>query len=432
MKLNKKAFFRIHSWIGIKLSILFFIVCLSGTFATVSHEMDWLFNPAIRVSPQGELVSRNLMVANVRAAFPDSDIAYWSVPNEPYLCNIVQVYDGKQGHYVFVNPYTGTVQGSAKLTFQRFFRDLHYYLFVPFQVGHFTVLIFGFMLLFSMVTALVFYKKWYRKLLDLKTGKGSVVLYRSLHRLVGVWSVPAAILFSVTGIWYFAERVNLGGLSTIANTRSPELSEPFADSASFAEVRRSIDLDQAVAIAQQQIPGLEVKDMLIPFQPDDALYLTGKSDVPLVRNRANRVYIHPTTYEVLKVQKAEALPAITWLNDIADPLHFGYWGGLVTKLIWFVFGLGISSLVLTGIWISQKRKVKGAARIKAQKMGPWKYVNWIFYGVMLAFMYIILITRYHASVPAILLITAGWGLFIGGAWYLFGYQMKKVVQKELA
>ncbi|MGD1894536.1 MAG: PepSY-associated TM helix domain-containing protein, partial [Cyclobacteriaceae bacterium] len=162
MKLDKKKFFRIHSWIGIKLSVLFFIVCLSGTLATVSHEMDWLFNPEIRVSPQGELVSRNLLVANVQAAFPESEILYWSVPNEPYLCNIVQVYQGKQGHYVFVNPYTGEVQGSAKLTFQRFFRDLHYYLFVPFQIGHFTVLIFGFLLLFSLVTALVFYKKWYR------------------------------------------------------------------------------------------------------------------------------------------------------------------------------------------------------------------------------------------------------------------------------
>ena len=432
MKLNKKAFFRIHSWIGIKLSVLFFIVCLSGTFATISHEMDWLFNPAIRVSPQGEPVSRNQMVANVQAAFPDSDVLYWGVPNEPYLCNIVQTYDGKQRYYVFVNPYTGAIQGSTKLTFQRFFRDLHYYLFVPFQIGHFTVLIFGFMLLFSMATALVFYKQWYRKLLDLKTGKGSVVLYRSLHRLVGVWSVPAALLFSITGIWYFVERTNLGGVSEIANTRAPELAKPIADSASFGEVRRAIDLDQAVAVAHQQIPMLDVNDVLLPIQPDVALYLTGKSDVSLVRNRANRVYLHPTTYKVLKVQRAEALPTVTWLNDIADPLHFGYWGGLVTKLIWFVFGLGISSLVLTGIWISQKRKVKGAARIRAQRMGPWKYVNWIFYGVMLAFMYIILITQYHASVPAILLITAGWGLFIGGAWYLFVYQMKKIVQKELA
>ncbi|HBS12889.1 MAG TPA: hypothetical protein DEO36_10170, partial [Flavobacteriaceae bacterium] len=45
MKINKKFFLKIHSWIGIKLSILFFIVCFSGTLATLSLEMDWLFIP---------------------------------------------------------------------------------------------------------------------------------------------------------------------------------------------------------------------------------------------------------------------------------------------------------------------------------------------------------------------------------------------------
>jgi hypothetical protein len=52
-----------------------------------------------------------------------------------------------------------------------------------------------------------------------------------------------------------------------------------------------------------------------------------------------------------------------------------------TKLIWFVLGLGISSLVLTGMWISQKRRVKGAAKRKAQRMGVWKYVNGAMYDV---------------------------------------------------
>jgi uncharacterized iron-regulated membrane protein len=430
MKINRKLFFRLHSWIGIKLSVLFFIVCFSGTLATLSHEMDWLFIPESRAYPQAELASRNLMVENVYATFPEGEITYWMVPEEPYLCNIIYVQDNGQRRYVFANPYTGEVQGSTTLTFQRFFRDLHYYLFIPFQIGHFTVLIFGFLLLISLITALLFYKKWYRKLFELKTGKGALVFFRSLHRLVGVWSVPFTLLFSITGIWYFVERANVGGVSDIANTQSPQLAEPI-DSVLFTEVLPTIDYDQAVALAQQEIKGLEVKDILPPSGPNSPIYLTGKSNEPLVRNRANRVYLHPLTYEVLKVQQAEMLPTVTWLNDIADPLHFGYWGGLVTKLIWFLFGLGISSLVLTGIWISQKRKVKGAARIKAQKMGYWKYINWAVYGLMLGFMYSILVTQYQASFTALLLITAGWTIFVGSAWYLFDYHLKRVIRKEL-
>ena len=440
LKINRKKLFKIHSWIGIKLSVLFFIVCFSGTLATLSHEMDWLFIPEMRANPsranpswanpQAKLASRNQMAANIHTAFPDGKIVYWQTPEEPYLCNIIHLMQDGHRRYVFANPYTGEVQGIVHLTFQRFFRDLHYYLFIPFQVGHFTVLIFGFMLLISLLTALFFYKNWYRKLFELKTGKGAVVFFRSLHRLVGVWSVPFTILFSVTGIWYFVERANVGGVSDTANTQAPQLSEPVADSVAFVEIQRAINYDQAIKVAQQEIEGLTVKDILPPSNPTSALYLTGKSNEPLVRNRANRVYLHPTTYEVLKVQRASALPTVTWLNDIADPLHFGNWGGFITKIIWFLLGLGISSLVLTGIWISQKRKVKGAARIRAQKMEPWKYVNWAVYGAMLGFMYTTLITRYQASPTALMLITIGWTVFVGAAWYIFEYRLKKAVKRD--
>lgn len=430
MKINRKFLFRLHSWIGIKLSILFFIVCFSGTLATLSHEMDWLFIPEIRATPQEQLASRNQLVANVRAAFPEGSITYWSTPEEPYLCNILHVQTGNQRVYVFADPYTGAVKGSTRLTFQRFFRDLHYYLFIPFQIGHFTVLIFAFLLFTSLLTALLFYKKWHRKLFQLTTGKGSVVFFRSLHRLVGVWSVPFTLLFSITGVWYFAERTNLGGVSDTANLSAPVLTSSMTDTIDFA--RLPIDYDRAVTVAQRAVSGLKVKDILPPSSPSAPLYLTGKSNEPLVRNRANRVYLHPLTHKVLQVQRASALPTVTWLNDIADPLHFGSWGGWATKLIWFLMGLGISSLILTGLWISQKRKAKGAANRKAQKMGGWKYANGVVGGVLLVCMYTSLVTEYHASGTALLTITVGWLLLVGVGWYIFGYRLHRAVRRELA
>ncbi|MEM6699717.1 MAG: PepSY-associated TM helix domain-containing protein, partial [Bacteroidota bacterium] len=137
MKLKKKTFFKIHQWIGIKLSILFFIVCISGTFATLSNEMDWLFFKEIRATPSERIASRNTIVANMKAAYPEGRIAYWGAANAPYLCDVIQLVGNDKRTYVFANPYTGEVQGASTLTFQRFFRDLHYYLFIPFQVGHF-------------------------------------------------------------------------------------------------------------------------------------------------------------------------------------------------------------------------------------------------------------------------------------------------------
>jgi uncharacterized iron-regulated membrane protein len=429
--MKKKILFDIHSWIGIKLSILFFIVCFSGTLATLSHEMDWLFIPDIRVSETGEKVSKNLMVKNLQSVYPDSKLEFWQGAQENYLCDIVFVKKGERQVYAFVNPYTGAVQGHATITFQRFFRDLHYYLFIPFQYGHFTVLVFAFLLLISCLTALLFYKKWYRKLFELKTKNGSLVFFRSLHRLVGVWSVPFTLLFSVTGIWYFIERTNIANVSDIANPRQPKFEYSGQPISSEIDFSFSVDYSLAETVAKTEIPGLQVKDIVPPAGPDEVIYLTGTSDVPLVRSRANRVYLDPLTYKVLGVQRAKDLNTITYLNDIADPIHFGTWGGLLTKFIWFIFGLGISSLVLSGIWISLKRKVKTLAKQQKQRMGIWKYINWLIFLILIGFMYNMLISTYHASVLALATVTGGWMIFIAAAWYLFVYKLKKVVDKEM-
>lgn len=426
MKLNKKVFFNIHSWIGIRLSILFFIVCFSGTLATLSHEMDWLFNPASRAAPAGKLASRNLIVQNFSSTYPTAQIEYWMRPDEPYMADILYKLEDGQRSYVFANRYTGEIQGESQVTIQRFFRDLHYYLFIPFQIGHFTVLAFAFLLFISLGTALLFYKKWWKKLFVLQTGKGLLVFFRSLHRLVGLWSVPFSILFSLTGIWYFIERANISGIGEEVNPRPPASNREVPKGAPpEARYAMSLDYDRAVRLAQAQIPGLEVGDLLPPRGADSPIYLTGTSDVPLVRQRANRVYVDPQTYEVVKVQRARDIGAKMWLNDIMDPLHFGSWGGLVTKVIWFVFGLGISSLILSGIWITLKRRALQRKQNKAKIMGFWKYVNWAFCVAMLGYMYYIIFTRYQASALATVIISLGWGVVAFLTYYIFVYQLRK-------
>ena len=431
MKINKKSFFKIHSWIGIKLSILFFIVCFSGTLATLSHEMDWLFIPEIRATPQKELASRNLIVSNIQKLYPNGTIGYWKKHNEPYLCDIIYVRENKKTTYIFANPYTGKIQGSANLTFQRFFRDLHYFLFIPFQIGNFTVLAFGFLLLFSLITALVFFKKWWRKLFVLQTSKGALVFFRSFHRLIGLWSIPFTLLFSITGIWYFIERANIAGIAREVNPRSPKITTFNTEIDSTINLTYTLDYDKIVAVSQQEIPALKTESIAISPASTykNTIYVRGKSDVPLVRQRANRVYINPNTYEVVKVQNAKNISTTMWLNDIADPLHFGYWGGLTTKIIWFIFGLGISSLTLSGIWAVLKRKAQNRRKNKVKILGVWKYINWAIYGVMMYFMYVRLIVQYRTSTIGIALISIGWVVFIGLAYYIFVYRLYKVVDK---
>lgn len=394
--------------------------------ATLSHEMDWLFISAIRAKPQKEFAPRNTILANLKMQYPDGQVSYWMRTEEPYLCDIIYVTDKGRQTYVFANPYTGKIQGNANLTFQRFFRDLHYFLFMPFyQFGYLIVLSFGFLLLISFLTALFFYKKWWRKLFVLETKKGPLVFFRSLHRLVGLWSIPFCLLFSITGIWYFVERTNIANVGTKVNPKLPKLQNYIVTDS--VDLTYDIDYDKVVDAAQKAIRHFRVADMNIPADYDSPVYLRGKSDVPLVRQRANRVYVNPYNYEVVKVQNAKKISNTMWLNDIADPLHFGYWGGLVTKVIWFFMGLGISSLVLTGIWITLKRKALQRKKRHKPILGKWKFLNWGIYLFMMLSMYVQLVGRYHTSIRGIVVISLGWMVFLWLTYYVFVYRLNKTV-----
>ncbi|SRX53876.1 hypothetical protein AEQU1_00938 [Aequorivita sp. CIP111184] len=412
-----------------QLSILFFIVCFSGTLATLSHEMDWLFIPESRAVPQKEMASKNQIVSNFSKKYPNATFSYWEHSREPYLCDIISKRENNQTSYVFANPYTGKIQGESQLTFQRFFRDLHYYLFFPFQqIGNYVVLIFGFLLLISLLTALTFYKKWWKKLFQLKIGKGNLVFFRSLHRLVGLWSIPFILLISLTGTWYFLERANVADIKQNGNTERPEVYYTLAEKDSLKEINAiNLDFDRALNVAKETIPELKPGTMSVT---ENYLYITGKSDVPLVRERANRIYLNPINYKPIKVQNAEDIGTVMYINDIADPLHFGYWGGLTTKIIWFFFGLAISSLILTGIWITLKRKAIKRKGNKQKVMGKWRYVNWGLCAAITLYMYYIIISGYQASNRAIAVISIGWIIFIALGYYIFVYRLSKVIEKN--
>lgn len=118
MKLDKKLLFRIHGWIGIKLGILFFVVCFSGTLATLSSEIDWLINPSIRAKPLPVRASKGLIVNNFHSAFPNYRLEFLLSAREPYLCDILYASQ-PNGHrsYVFANPYTGKSREKLSLLF---------------------------------------------------------------------------------------------------------------------------------------------------------------------------------------------------------------------------------------------------------------------------------------------------------------------------
>lgn len=412
--------FNFHSWLGIQLSFIFLIVCLSGTLAVFSHEFDWLFNKSARFHGNPEVqFSRNEILKSIKKIYPDSWVTYWANPNEPYLNDIVYLTDGQHTKYLFVNPSTGKIEGESNITVQRFLRDFHYYLFYPVeQIGNYIVLGFGFIFFLIVLSSLIFYKKWYQHFFSLRKLKKIKDIYRYIHRGFGVWCLPLSIILILTGIWYFIERSDFPKISHHLKVDLPKVI-PTNSSFENAFVSDKIDLDFCIQLAQNKIPNLQIGNITLPKKNNGAIMITGKSKVPLVRNRANRVYINPNNYEVIKVQKAEEINNITYLNDIADPLHFGNFYGLISKAVWFIFGLGICLSTISGVRIAIKR-------LKLQKSLPLMIFNWIFFLTLTVVMFGMMTVQYQFEFKNYLWVSLFWLSFFLIIFKVFHFKKPEV------
>lgn len=354
--ISNKTLFNIHGWLGLNLGLLLFVICFSGTFATLSSEVDWLLNADMRVDGKDAPIQWEAMHQSLKEKYPQgrnlgiyknsyaghgdhfAATAYVSLPNG-------------QTRKVYLNPYTGLIQSDTSFfNVQRFFRSYHRRFFDG-NRGILIITLSSFFLLFSALTGFLFYKGWLKNLFKLRLKRGIKTLFSDAHKLTGIWSLFFTLLIALTGVFYFAELM----VQAADNYEVLVPEEPAkikrAELVQFGPNPELLPLDKYVANARRAFPELQVSTVRIPHQPNDYVYIDGQAGNPITRNRANKIYLHPFTGEVVHIQRSSELNTAEFITDIADPLHFGYFGGLTTKIIWFLFGLAISFAILTGTYL---------------------------------------------------------------------------------
>lgn len=367
----------VHQWAGLKLSIFLSFILLTGTLAVLSHEMDWLMRPALRVIPATVSGPPDFaaIARNAAAAHPDHAIQSIASPIASAFAAQVTVEkpDGSLA-YLYAHPTTGDIQGEGHwVGAARILRNMHRHLNLPVWIGVPLVSSLAFLLLVSLVTSLVVYKKWWRRMLkpirtrDARTGWGD------FHRLAGVWSIWFVALMIVTGIWYFAEE-------TFA--RAPNLPAPPKAEAK-TELPRDLPqrLEAALAAARRADPDLAVRGIGFPSEASPYFRIEGQKSAILVRHRANAVFTDLDGRPVLAAD-ARDLSVHQRISEAADPLHFGDFAGYWSKIPWFLFGLLLTGLAVSGVALyamrlSRTKHVKGQGRTLLSRawigMGHWRW-----------------------------------------------------------
>ena len=344
-----------HSWLGVLSGLLLFIVCWGGTFATISYELDWLFNPDLRVQAIGEAGSLEDIYQSVADTYPNGNIQTVYSPRYSNFAAEVLIRDEEnQTKRIYVDPYTLEITGEApRLNIQRYLRDFHRFLFTG-SFGFYLICLSSIPLIGSLVTSLVFYKRWWRRFFEFRSARTVRTFISNLHRLVGLWALWFVVIISFTGAWYLFERVrsrHIDNLFAYSDVATVGVVVPIPPK-EYSRLN-TLPFDELLAVVREARPDIDIA--YTSLNRGGYFYVAGQTDNFLVRNRANKIYLAPQSGEIVYNQYGEDLSAYWYWSNMADPLHFGNFSGLLSRLIWFGFGLILSFLSLSGVWLFAKR-----------------------------------------------------------------------------
>ncbi len=369
-KSRSKLWFLVHSWLALPIWFFVLIVCVTGTLAVVSQEIVWLANPQMRASQPSDdapRLSYDQILAAIKQAEPQTLVQSINRPDESHFALDVEVsYPDGRSLTVYVNPYTGVIQGTAPaFDFKAFTRALHGWWLVPFTNGYswgwYLVSLLGVPMLVSLITGLVVYKRFWKGFLrpTLRVRHGARIFWGDFHRLCGIWSIWFIAVISITGIWFLIKAFLFDNQISISSEPIiPAMSRESVPISAAGTPPPRISLDRAIEIAQQKIPGLEASYVNLPGNAYSHMSVSGRGWYPLMYQTAT---LNPYNGEMASSRLLSDRSSLEFVTESMRPLHTGDFGGIWIKLIWFFFGLLLSMMILSGLLIWTKRTALATA-----------------------------------------------------------------------
>jgi uncharacterized iron-regulated membrane protein len=348
--------FSLHRWVGLFVGLILVIVGLTGSLLVFHAELDTQLVESRfgRIVPQAQPVTAQQIVESVKATYanhPDWQVGQLQMtPHQPFYT--VRLLRPDQTLWeVFVNPYTGQVIGDRQRETALFSRilALHYSLLGG-EMGIKVVGVAALLLCLLSVTGLFLWNGW-RKLIAGFTVKWNAHPKRvnyDLHNVIGIVSVAFLSAIAFTGFcWTFYDQAEPAIYTLTLTPKPPEFrSTPGKD-------QKPLGLDEILQQSDGALPNAITTSINFPKGAEGVFEIYKKRPDNL-EDFENSVTVDPFTGKVLYVNDASAIAAKV-LNSFT-PVHYGTFGGILTRSFYVLIGLSPTLLFVTGFVMYRYRR----------------------------------------------------------------------------
>jgi len=370
--MNKKFLKRqtdAHSWLGLIISGLLFVVFFAGAISLFRTQLtQWSMQPHFELSQGQRLPLSQIMAIAIKDQpfEPSEHLTLRSPePHMPYYLAYVDIeHQAGEADMVafYIDPVTG--QKVAKIG-DFFFADFIYKLHLDLNLpgGEYVVGLVTLGFFFALVSGILIYvRKLLSSFFKYRTEQGSRSKLLDLHNMVGVMSLPLTLMYAITGLIFnlviiyqiaFAVVLYQGdqqallddaGYKAISPTWQSEPWQAPSIDVLHQQVSEKYGAEPWVA----RIHNYGDASAVVQFIGATPHSLTDKYDIAYRLQDNSILYVK---------DQAKPNTLVTGLY-VMSTLHFGNYGGFDLRFIYFFLALGVCALIVTGnlLWLDKRSR----------------------------------------------------------------------------
>lgn len=362
----RKALFQVHLWAGIAFSLYMVVIALTGAILVFEDELTATTLPA-RLTPYNAAHTMAIPeeMRKFTEACPGCTATFLTMPSPAVPAFQIRATDTNHHEFALVgDPITGALHPYPR-TWVNWVHDLHLYLLLGSAYGVQVNGVGAIVLLVLALTGLLLWwqgiRNWTRALgISLRTNWRRINF--DAHHAIGIWTLGIVSWWAISGVyfaWYrqFADAVN--AISPLRGMLSPAISP-------IAAANGRASLSAVISAAQQASPQGRLFGISDPSLAGSTIF--AQMDLRAPGDFAHRdiVTIATSNARVLTIWHYGQNQSLgDWIMWSMHPLHFGTIWGLPFKILWFLLGVSLAVLTLTGLIMYWNRYLRH--RIQPQK-----------------------------------------------------------------
>ncbi|MEM1411512.1 MAG: PepSY-associated TM helix domain-containing protein [Pseudomonadota bacterium] len=379
----------VHGWSGTVLGLLLYVVVLTGAIAVFAHEIgEWATGGHASVEAFAQPIGPRLeeLAEDVKPEYLDEVVVFSdSAGNIQVRFHTHEERDGGRIEDIGVRyildgnnlevlqrdeGWFSELPRDTSGALEDFIVDVHVNLYAPFPWGLYATGILGLLMLSAVISGVLLHKHIIKDLF-VSPRKSSKLLFRKdRHVLAGSWSLPFGFVLAFTGAFYsFAISIGLPVVAMVAFGGDQEqmietiLGAPVPENTAPAQLA---SLEDVIADTTRRNGAPPVSLTVSHWGRADAVISVFHG--PTEEQLYGQVHLFEGTSGEYKGPKpiVGTEPSMgAAVVGLIGPLHFGNFGGLLSKIVWLSLGLACCYVTLTGLqmWVERRAESKAWQRL---------------------------------------------------------------------